>query len=217
MGFARAQVAIPRDTSVPEDISVNVFHFITPSTVSSGAASIQSQLITFYQAIDAFLSPLVASPATLKVYDLEEPAPRVPVFTGTISLTPAASGLLPEECALCVSYQATRVAGQNQARRRGRIYLGPLASATVISAGGRAAVDATARSAIVAAADALSEPPGGLDAQWAVFSPTTAGAEPWSGAALSSAFYPVDNGWVDDAFDTQRRRGPDAQTRSLFT
>lgn len=217
MGYARVQVAIPRDTTIPADNAVNTFHFETVSDVGSGFVSILLQLTSFYQAIDAFLGSTNASPAVATLYDLEDPSPRAPVDSGDIILTPGVGNSYPGEVAICLSYAGAVVSGQNQARRRGRIYLGPLDADSGTDDGlGRVRVSSAAVTAIAAAGAALADP-SHPTAVWSVFSPTTAGPEPWSGAALASAFTPVTNGFVDNAFDTQRRRGASAQSRTVWT
>jgi hypothetical protein len=50
-------------------------------------------------------------------------------------------------------------------------------------------------------------------ARLAIFSPTTLS----SGGSIDDAWNDAVNVWVDDAFDTQRRRGARATTRSLGT
>jgi len=57
---------------------------------------------------------------------------------------------------------------------------------------------------------------GGVTAVWAVFSPTTAGPAPWDEATLEAATTWVTQGYIDNAFDTQRRRGTKATARSLI-
>jgi hypothetical protein len=95
------------------------------------------------------------------------------------------------------------VSGQPQARKRGRIYLGPF-DTTQLNADGRIlpACQTTIRNAAQALLTASDV---ALDWSWAVYSPTNA-----SGVI-------VDNGWVDNEWDTQRRRGRAATTRSTFT
>jgi len=53
---------------------------------------------------------------------------------------------------------------------------------------------------------------GGLSVKWAVYSPTTDAVD-----TIDNAFNDVLDGWVDNAFDTQRRRGPAATTRITWT
>lgn len=93
-----------------------------------------------------------------------------------------------------------------QARRRGRIYLGPFGQ-TVL---GTTAVTsdrplAAAVTAIANAATALATATAGAVVPWVIYSPTNG-----SGAVVT-------DGWVDNAFDTQRRRGVAATSRTLWT
>jgi len=57
--------------------------------------------------------------------------------------------------------------------------------------------------------------------KWAVFSPTIAGGwflpDTEGPPNLPAAYSPVQSGWVDNAWDTQRRRGLEATARTVFT
>jgi len=123
---------------------------------------------------------------------------------------------LPEEVALCMSYSADlssvaeRGAGgtRPRARRRGRVFIGPLSQAaaqqdttTKRTKPATVALSAWTDNAKQFLATALL-----ADGwTWCVFSPTL-----WE-------MFDVTQVWVDDAFDTQRRRGPDAVGRTLVT
>jgi hypothetical protein len=144
-------------------------------------------------------------------------SPRVPIVEDTITLTTAVGNCLPTECAICLSYEGAPVSGQVQARRRGRIYLGPLIQNNTTTSAGRVIVSAATTTAITNAATALAGISGPPDAFWSVFSPTLAGPEPWSAGTLSSAMTQATRGWVDNALDTQRRRGSDPTLRTLWT
>lgn len=219
MGYARALVEIPRDTTLPADIAINTFHFLTPGDVASSGADISTALETFYLAVDAYLSANVGTSWSLKVYDLEDASPRVPVFEDTMGpFTPGVGQGLPEEVAVCLSYEAAAVSGQNQARRRGRIYLGPLdADLAVNTVAGRTTVASAAMTAIASAASGLAGGNPLTDPIWCVFSPTTAGPAPWSAGVLSTAFYAIASGYIDDQFDTQRRRESPPTARTTWT
>lgn len=216
----RAIVSIPSDTGLPEDAVVNVWHFDGDdqalATDADYHAGVMTLLTAFYGAADAYISSLMASPATVKIYDMRDATPRVPEYTGTIALTFGAAASYPSEVAVCLSFYAQQTSGVNQARRRGRVYIGPANADTgaLISNGWR--VSAAARTAICAAAATMKAgaPAGssGASVKWAVYSPTT-DAE---GANLDDSFHDVVGGWMDDAFDTQRRRGVGATTRTLF-
>lgn len=106
---------------------------------------------------------------------------------------------LPATCtrdqALCLSFYA----GENTGRKRGRLYLPVYGRPAAETAGVRPGAT------IIAAAKALGVALGGiggLDVDWVVHS------------KADDASYTVTNIWVDDEWDTQRRRGLKATTRS---
>jgi len=87
----------------------------------------------------------------------------------------------------------------------------------VTTSSGRVILEPVSQAAIATAAGNLSGGDPTTEAVWVVFSPTTAGPEPWSEGVLTSASPQVVGGYVDNAFDTQRRRGTDATVRVTFT
>lgn len=138
----------------------------------------------------------------MKFYALPGTEPNYPYAERTWNFTSAPSGTgLPREVAIGLSFQGSRAAGFPQARRRGRIYIGPILANVNVS--GRPS--STTRTAIADAAEALrtalnTDP----NHYWAV----------WS--TVDQEAVEVQNGWVDDAFDTQRRRGVEATSRTLW-
>lgn len=214
----RAQVTIPLDSGLPEDSVVNTFYFDDDEDPLAGfedsAGWAHSMLTTFYQAIDNIIfSDVIGPSATVKYYDMRDPEPRVPKYTDTIALTPAAIPACPHEVAICLSFRATVASGENARRRRGRVYLGPVNTA-VVSSGRVAAGSVTAiANAAAAMEDGYLHPASpGLHCKWAIYSPTTDAT-----SSIDDAFHDVDNGWVDNAFDTQRRRGLAATVRTTWT
>lgn len=208
MTITRLQIKIPMDTNVPADAVVNTWHFDVDTVDAAGYAPILTAMNTFYNAWQSERSTLATWPsATYKVYNMEDSEPRVPAISGTMSFsTTAGTGVLPPEVAVCLSYQALPLSGTNQQRRRGRIYLGPIASTVLSSSTGL--LTTTAKSAFALAGDGL------LAASQA--------ATTWNWGVLSLAsgslvFAGTNNGWVDDAPDIQRRRGVLATTRSVFS
>jgi len=217
MGFARVQVSLLNDSTLPGDVAMNTFHFRTPGTVEDSADEISALLETFYNAFDQDLSSGLTGVTNLAFFDLEQAAPRVPVATDTFTLTVGLGTQLPGEVALVLSFQGPRVSGFPQARRRGRLFIGPLDGDTITAGTGDARPSSAAITRITDAADALasSTVTPGLD--WCVFSPTTAGPEPWSSGELNDAFVTITNGWMDNAFDTVRSRGLGATARTLWS
>jgi hypothetical protein len=215
----RAQVSIPMATGLPKDTVVNTFHFDDDDDpIAAWSDSIDwahSMLTTFYQAIDDAVFPnTVGTTATVRYYDMREAEPRVPKDTRTITLTPSSDDPLPHEVAICLSFKAVTSSGENPRRRRGRVYLGPVKK-TACNFQGR--VGSLTYTAIANAAAAMeggfSHPASpGLDMKWAIYSPTTDAT-----SSIDDAFHDVADGWVDDAFDIQRRRGVAASTRTTWT
>lgn len=198
------QIALAHDTGLPEDITVNTWSCRTAATGDLVALGLFiDELEAFYASMDADLSSLLSGAYTIRAYDRADAEPRVPVVTVTGSLTPGTDAA-PGEVALCMSFQGVTMSGAPQARRRGRIYLGPLAGGVMNLATGRP--EAGTRGRLQNAGDAfvtLSK----ASAQWKW--------QVWS--TVNQSGVDVDNGWVDDSFDTMRSRGNRATTRSTFS
>lgn len=215
MPFLRALVTIPSLTTVPEDACSNTWHFdVDNGTPAAAADECHNALTTFYQTVDGYLNGgLLGTTATVRYYDLEDAEPRVPVHTETIALTLAAAATMPSEVAAVMSFQGAVESGVNMRRRRGRIYLGPLTSSALSGpTGGRVSMGSAFRTAVANAATSVLSYVGTLGVSWAVYSPTTRA----QGGTLDESFEDVVSGWIDDAIDTQRRRGTTAQTRTTF-
>jgi hypothetical protein len=123
---------------------------------------------------------------------------------------------VPNEIALVLTYGTQEQSGTtaSRARRRGRIYLGPLNADAVTAQNNVAAVpNSNFISAVYTAAARLGEysyslgDNGGTEqeGQWVMFSRTGA------------AYGVVGGGWVDNAWDSQRRRGTEATARQTWT
>lgn len=218
----RAQVTIPLDSAIPEDYIVNTWYFDGDDALGVQPESdyhdrVVEMLETFYTSIDQLIFPgSVTETATLKIYDMRDPEIRVPEVVTTFELDTSASDPLPNETALCLSFRAEYESGVNPQRRRGRIYLGPIAVGATEVVGGQVRPSAAARTLVADAAGVMQD---GLllnigdpeRVRWSVYSPTTD-----AGAPIDDAFNDVVAGWVDDALDTQRRRGPAPTARTTF-
>lgn len=235
MTFMRCVATLAHTSGLAEDAFVNVWHFDSDQTFAEDADDTAARLIAFYQAIDnSIFSTHMAAGITVDVYNLADPPPRVPGYTTTGSLVASAGVPLPEEVCCCLSFSGAQVSGVNMKRRRGRVYLGPL-TANVLTSGVASGVhiSSTYTTIIANAAADLAHGPDAGDARLAVFStrnaadvdgvaygPTTPVSEPdvgWSDAALAAGFEDVTFGWVDNALDTQRRRGVKATLRTNWT
>lgn len=202
MATYRMQCIIPMVSGVSKDAAQNVWYFTADD--STNLTNAVNALDAFYSSIDGVYSNLVATTgARMKVYDLADPEPRAPVLDVALSVSSVGGDPAPTECAIAVSFQATRVSGAAQNRRRGRVYIGPLQKAAIHTDG---RPTSSTISGLVTAADTLltaSKAASGWS--WVVFS------------RANDAPVAVDNGWVDNEFDTQRRRGREATSRSTFS
>lgn len=214
----RAQVIIGMDGGLPEDYPTNTLYFDGDEGFSDGDywSGVMTLLEDFYHGFDDTLYPTqIDGTATVKIYDMRDPTPRIPEFTDTITLTPSANGMYPGEVAIVCSFQAEYVSGVPNARRRGRIYLGPVQEGVHTITGSQNRPDSGLLTAIANAAATMENGfalSGGAELKWAVYSPTTDAT-----ASIDDAFNDVIGGWVDNAWDTQRRRGPAATGRTTWT
>lgn len=211
------QLRLHHASGLGQDDVVNTWAFVGAGLANeTNATAAALRLQDFYEGVHTPSTTPVLSyyPAdsfngsgTIKVYDITQPEPRVPIIELPITLTEfGTSDALPEEVALCLSFQAVPNPGQAQARRRGRVYLGPFGTAALGNEGtnDRPVPNSALREAVqYAAADLLAA--SDAEMSWAV----------WSRAA--GALYAVDNGWIDNAWDTQRRRGLDPTSRLTFS
>jgi hypothetical protein len=207
-----AMVILPRDTAIPADAVTNTWHFNTNDTETdfTVATNIKTRLQGFYDtahgtnAVSSYLSKAL-DPANgrLKLYKQSDAPPRVPFSDVSFALVGVGTGdPMVSEAAICMSFHAAYTSGVNRARRRGRIFLGPLAVNTIAFLNNEPVVDATCRTDITASAEWLiAQDTAAL--KWAVFS-----------QADNTGHAPIVGGWVDNAYDTQRRRGRAATART---
>lgn len=212
----RAVVTLPYTSGLPEDVVTNTFHFTTQTVPPSGGelTTLMDQLEGFYNTstgvagdqISGFLGDLVsraAAACTIEIFNLADAEPRIAIAARqwTLGAADAATNTAPE-VALCLSFQAPLQSGIPQARRRGRVYIGPFIQ-SVVGATGRPGSNLI--NSLVAAGNGM------LDAlqvaggpRWVVYS------------RLNNAAYEITNGWVDNEFDTMRSRGRKPTTRTTF-
>jgi hypothetical protein len=206
MAHVIAQHSIPYDTGIPEDVTVNTWSFDLASTSEGNLEQVRDFLSAFYTQISSFYSRVINPQlARVRIYARADPEPRTPLLDEIVPMpTDQGTGVVPEEVAICFSFQGVPASGSPQARRRGRVYLGPFNTSVI------AAADAQNRSRVATgfATNVFT----GYNEAWDEL--TTAGNvhEVWSGA--SSTGFPVVNAWMDNAFDTQRRRGAAATART---
>lgn len=225
MALYLAVVTLAKKSGIPADAVQNTFAFERTALeppVTAGAA-IKAALDNFYNTAGAGGSSVgsqlaeslstTADAGRIQVYDvtadLGGTAHGSPVYDQPFTLSNTGVGSLPDEVAACLSFQSAYGAdvefgagARPRARDRGRVFIGPLRA-------GAAVVDATTKEAFLAQTTriAIAEAGGRLvnmGAGWSV----------WS--RRDAAFKTVISGWVDNAFDVQRRRGNEANLRTLW-
>lgn len=230
MPTARAMVVLKGNSGLPKDRYINTFHFTTADWVTSTLDLIRDRLVEFYNTdpagvtngrITFNLANFInrnANASEIRIYRMEDAEPRAPVvYNWTLGASGGSTNTgLPGEVAAVLSYYGTR----NIPRRRGRIYIGPFHTGALAAdvTGEEGKLGSTTRSGIAGAADRLATYNTGP--QWVVYS-SGARVQPGEsgtvGALLPPTTYAVTAGFVDDAFDIQRRRGRSPSTRTTWT
>lgn len=205
MANYRVMVRLATVSGIPEDSPVNVFHF-TSTDIANDDLEIRDALVDFYDDLNTrFGNQIAQNGHSIKMYDLADPTPRAPIAEYSWNMTAAPTGdPLPTEIALCLSFQGNRVSGTSQARRRGRVYIGPWAEGQQDTANNGRPSAGTITALVTSGDDLLTASQAASTWRWCVWSPTDA------------AMVQVTNGWVDNAWDVQRRRGVEPTTRETF-
>lgn len=244
MAIIRATAVLRHQSGLARDNCVNTFHF-TGTADTSTFQAIGNRVREFYEdpvvggvnaAVAAYIGGqinaldvnLYVIPGTLEPSGRETPAgPPAYVDLGPTSGPFTSARLdtseLPNEVAVCVSYQGTPGPGVVQARRRGRIYVGPLNIAAMEQGAHGPRPAQSFRTTLSLAVTRLANEVD-ADAEWVVYSRPYAGRDEIirPGRAPLPAIAPrpattvnIDQIWVDDEFDTQRRRGLQRTGRTL--
>jgi hypothetical protein len=216
-GVIRAQTIFQGASGKPEDRFVTTLHFVTPSGTVEGAQMQRAAVrvkefwttptLAGGNKLTDFLGPQLlrgTGAAQIRLYNLGAPEPRVPTVDTFDILGSVPTQGLPAEVAICLSFSGPQ---PQLPRTRGRIYYGPLviSAAALEASSKRVVVLAGVRSTLMQAGQRLSVASGDSDlAKWCVYSPT------------NNATTLVKRGYVDDAFDTQRRRGMAPQLRDTW-
>jgi hypothetical protein len=206
-----AQLAFQGPSGLPEDQFITTYMFRNDNVFDRNGMldAVEAALVLFFTnefdttgtTILNFI-PGAIDPPVLKIFDMGEAPPRFPEERVVTALNPTNSvAQLPYEVAACVSYHN----GGPGPRNRGRIYIGPLVTTAITSGGNNGApmMATEVLNIFSAAAEALATDPG-LECTWVH----------WSRA--NAELYPVVGGWVDNAPDTQRRRGIAPSTRTTW-
>ncbi len=95
MPIMRALVTLPGQSALPEDVVVNTFHFLTEDTTDATVDEISAQVQEFFNVVPPAVTGGVSAPlaigatisnwinraanaCSIKVYDMADPAPRIP-------------------------------------------------------------------------------------------------------------------------------------------
>lgn len=223
-------VHLTHNSGLPQDNVVNNFVFRTATTPPSSTEldHITTALTTFYNtgagtpshAICNAISTAIdrgSNKAHILYYlldgHLDGSAHGSPVRQDDWTLGSAigTGSNFPSEMAVCLTFHALYLTdpefgpghSRPRARDRGRIYIGPLRDTIkLLAVDSEPRLDPDWAQAFGAAASRLVAD---TDTQWVQ----------WSRAAVRTQT--VHDGWVDNAFDVQRRRGPDATVRTTWS
>jgi hypothetical protein len=181
------QVIFNNANNLPRDRYVNTLYYDTrdDGTAEGTAEDIMDGIHAAYTANGlSFLSGSIAS-MTIKAYATGR-NPGGPLAEKNYAFAPSTSAG-PAEVAVCLSYYS----GGNSKRRRGRVYIGPFAGTQT----GSERPSSILRTRILDWASDIAAIGNLSPANWQQHSRTDA------------SYNPVTDFYVDDAWDTQRRRG----------
>lgn len=197
------QVTLWPSNNLLADASTNTWAVDADDVTALGL--FHDELETFYTSIQGQYPSLVRqTDHEIVSYNRADPTPRAPVLSTKFDFVGSPTGdSLPPECAMCVSFQGNPMSGSNQARRRGRVFIGPLRESTLHTDGRPTAATVTALKN--AGQTLLTNSNSATTWKWQV----------WSTAGNGDT--QITNGWVDNEYDTQRRRGRVATSRTTFT
>jgi hypothetical protein len=186
MGKVDVQVCMRNVSGLPEDVCINTLHF--ENGFPSSSSGLADGIFATYQLLKPVLSSDYPN-MTIKVYD-PGVNPTGPSFQKDYAF-PGGGAPGPSEVACCLSYAAVDNPDASLPRRRGRIYIGPLAA----SAMNAKRPDPTLRDYILDFGQNIASIGFASNTTWFMYS------------KIDNVYSKVESIWVDDAWDTQRRRG----------
>lgn len=216
-GIIRAQAVFQGATNLPEDRFVNTFH----SEWSGAFTDYDTARIDWAVAVETFylvagsngrsvaqlMSPFISSMQII-TYNMDLPeGEREPSVLNSTWVDPGGTNTFPEEVAVCLTLHGEPPITP---RRRGRLFIGPLmadtdvrtnASNTMpnrVNIGAGQSIGSTLAFAAARLRDHANQ-------NWCIRS-----------TVPTENYVPIAGGWIDNAFDTQRRRGPDPTARLVW-
>jgi len=218
-----ATVRLPYTTGLPDDVAINTFAFHSDETTWTTTADLTDAIVAFYNAtqsntneVSGMISEVVSrttSACSVSLAEIIDAGPTVDIgpveYIDTFTLGAAGQGSttvsLPLEVSVVSSFRNVSGTGP-VARRRGRIFLGPLDISTLDTGGPYPLVQVGTTAALAEATETLAGSAWGVDNfQLSV----------WSRA--NGSLQPVEAGFVNNEFDTQRRRAADATARTSWS
>lgn len=215
MPVIQAQVVLHTTDGLAENFVTNTLHFFGENDGAT-ADLLADAIEDFYDgvtgagnSISEYLSASIVRTTEVhevKFYTVDGGPLGSPYATKEFALTaaPLAVYRLPAEVACCLSFAAAQIGGGIAARRRGRLFIGPLCSDALD--GGTSRPSSSLQTDLLAAGKRLFDAANAAEAEWIIYS---------RAGNSTSAVY---RGWVDDACDTQRRRGlaPTSRLTDVF-
>lgn len=216
-----ATVTLPYTSGLPEDVAINTFAFANSSSTDPLEADLTDLIVDFYtstyagDALGDFISPVVdrtTNACVVTLAEIVDAGPTVDIgpvyYSDTFTLGAPESGTplsMPLEVAVVNSFRNVTGSG-SVARRRGRIYIGPLeADASLVLDGAYPVVSSELLLTLAGASEALAIASTAADYPWCV----------WS--RVNGTLQPVEAGFINNEFDTQRRRGAEATNRENWS
>lgn len=206
-------------------LAVRGFYYVVDPTAISNVAHYLSHTVDTID-MHAYIVPGTIDPATGRETTSGPPVGSLLGGANDLANSPKGSAAdLPAECAIAISYQGTPGPGLVQRRRRGRVFIGPLNNFCVDTNTLGARPTARVRQDLAAAFNRMLVNTDGL-AEHVIYSRPFAGRvgavkdngepkpdlPPRAGVTVGT-----DQIWVDDEFDTIRKRGLLRTGRTLIT
>lgn len=187
MADSIVQVQLQGITGLPEDRYVNTLAFQGDDFDSGKADELWDKFNTF---TTQHGGGLAAGPHWIKAYHMGA-QPQGPYFSKSYDRGVGLSGQGPAEVALCLSYASVDDPEQSLPRRRGRIYLGPFQGTET----NKERPSPTLLEHALDLGEGIAQVGLASNLTWAIHSRT------------DGVLAKIESIWVDDAWDTQRRRG----------
>lgn len=205
MAKVRAQIITRRASDLPRDFIVNTVHFDIDG-IWNWPEGVDAQAIA-NDIRDMWANGRQYVPegygVEVNIYNLEDELPRAVMAHASYAAYSQASGASgPREVALCLSFYSER----NIPRRRGRLFIGPWTQGTCAER-----PEAGPRANLLNLAGGLADI-GGINVDWSVRSkfPIALGDQ-------GGTLHKISNSWVDNEWDTIRKRGLRGSSRDTAT